>query len=58
VRALRDSDVFGNVVMLRAGAALKAAVDVWGPRPNRALLQAVKRAVDPGGTLGAGRGAV
>ena len=58
VRALRDSNVFGNVVVLRADAALKSVVDVWGPRPNRALLQAVKRAVDPGDTLGAGRGAV
>ena len=58
VGALRESGVFGNVVVLRADVALKAAVDVWGPRQNRALLQAVKRAVDPGNTLGAGRGAV
>jgi glycolate oxidase FAD binding subunit len=58
VVALRESGVFGNVVVLRADAALKAAVDVWGPRQNRPLLRAVKRAVDPGNTLGAGRGAV
>src|SRR6185503_3571880 len=57
VEVLRHSPHFGNVVILRGSAALKTAVDVWGPQGNRGrLLAAMKRAFDPNGVLNAGRG--
>ena len=56
LRALRESQLFGNVVLVRADAGLKAAADVWGPQPNAALFAAIKQAMDPVDTLGAGRG--
>jgi len=56
IERLRASDVVGNVVLLRATPDLKSIVDVWGPRSNSALLDALKQTLDPGGTLGAGRG--
>jgi glycolate oxidase FAD binding subunit len=58
VEELRRSPVLGNIVVLRASREVKAAVDVWGPISNVSLLTSVKRAVDPTGTLGAGRGPV
>jgi hypothetical protein len=58
VQQLRQSQIVGNVVLVRATRDLKAAVSVWGPRQNPALLDAVKRAMDPRNTLGAGRGPV
>jgi len=57
VEMLRHSPHFGNVVILRGSAALKTAVDVWGPQGDRGrLLAAMKRAFDPNGVLNAGRG--
>jgi glycolate dehydrogenase FAD-binding subunit len=56
VEQLRSGGVFGNVVVIRATPALKSAIDAWGPRPNRTLLQSIKKTLDPTGTLGAGRG--
>jgi hypothetical protein len=56
VGQLRASDVFGNVVLMRASPELKALVDVWGPQPNERLLASIKHALDPKGVLGAGRG--
>jgi len=52
-------EVMGHVVVLRAEAAVKDQVDVWGPPgDHQALLGAVKRAFDPAGILNAGRGPV
>jgi glycolate oxidase FAD binding subunit len=56
IARLRASPLLGNVVVARATPALKSLVDVWGPQPNARLLAAIKRTLDPGGTLGAGRG--
>jgi glycolate dehydrogenase FAD-binding subunit len=56
VERLRSHGAFGNVVVLRASTAAKSLVDVWGPQPNRATFDAIKHALDPSGTLGAGRG--
>lgn len=56
VGRLRESPVLGNIVVVRASPAVKAMVDVWGPQPNARLLADVKRTLDPGNTLGAGRG--
>jgi len=57
VAMLRHSPHFGNVVILRGSAALKEAVDVWGPQGDRErLLASLKRAFDPNGVLNAGRG--
>ena len=55
IERLRQSTVIGNVVVARATKELKALIDVWGGRQNAPLLDAIKRAVDPNGTLGAGR---
>jgi glycolate oxidase FAD binding subunit len=57
VEMLRHSPHFGNVVVVRGSAALKALVDVWGPQGDRGrLLASMKRAFDPHGVLNAGRG--
>jgi glycolate oxidase FAD binding subunit len=57
VAALRRSDVFGNVVVLRGSRELKAQVDAWGPQDDREpLFASLKRALDPNGILNAGRG--
>jgi glycolate dehydrogenase FAD-binding subunit len=56
VERLRSHGTFGNVVLLRASTAAKALVDVWGTQPNRATFDGIKHALDPSGTLGAGRG--
>jgi len=54
---LRETAAFGNVVIVRGSAALKALVDVWGPQGDRqSLLGSLKRAFDPDGVLNAGRG--
>jgi glycolate dehydrogenase FAD-binding subunit len=47
----------GSVVIERAGAALRARVDPWGPVPPAALdlMRALKLAFDPQGTLNPGR---
>lgn len=53
------SDVFRHVVVLRADAALKPQLDVWGPLGDAGGLgESVKHALDPHGILNAGRGPV
>jgi hypothetical protein len=57
IEQLRNSGAVGNLVVVRAPRALKTKVGVWKPHPRHpALLSAVKRALDPNGILGAGRG--
>jgi glycolate dehydrogenase FAD-binding subunit len=57
IEMLRNSPHFDNVVVVRASAALKGLVDVWGPQGDRGrLLASMKRAFDPNGVLNAGRG--
>jgi glycolate dehydrogenase FAD-binding subunit len=57
IERLRASRIFGNVVVVRGSAELKALVDVWGSHGNRQpLFDALKRAFDPNGVLNAGRG--
>jgi hypothetical protein len=59
VEALRQSSSFGNVVILRGSRDLKARVDAWGDHGDREpLFASLKRALDPGGTLNAGRGPI
>jgi glycolate oxidase FAD binding subunit len=58
IEQLRQSKDLGNVVVMRATTELKSMVDVWPPQPNARLLESLKRALDPNGTLGAGRGVV
>jgi len=60
VERLRSrSDVFRHVVVLRADAQSKQQLDVWGPLGDAGSLGAsVKHALDPHGTLNAGRGPV
>jgi hypothetical protein len=54
---LRASTVFGNVVIARGSAELKAQVDVWGSHGDRQpLFDSLKRAFDPNAVLNAGRG--
>ncbi len=45
----------GHVVVLRAPASLKAALDVWGPVKGVELMRRVKQAFDPGRRLAPGR---
>ena len=55
LRARRD--VVGNVVVLRASAALKSRLDVWGARNEMgSVVASLKRTFDPAGILNAGRG--
>jgi glycolate dehydrogenase FAD-binding subunit len=57
VRQLRASRIFGNIVIVRGSPELKANVDAWGSHGDRqSLLDSLKRAFDPNGTLNAGRG--
>jgi len=60
VERLRSrTDVFRHVVVLRADAALKQQLDVWGPMGDAGALGAsLKHALDPQGILNAGRGPV
>jgi len=55
VEELRRSEVLGNVTVIRATPALKSIVSVWDALPNARLVESVKRALDPGDVLGAGR---
>lgn len=56
---LRDDGTVGNVVVLRAPSAVKAAVDVWGtPGDAAPVMRAIKNALDPAGILNAGRGPI
>jgi glycolate oxidase FAD binding subunit len=45
----------GAVVVLRAPAAVRAAVDSWGPVAGLALMRRIKREFDPEGRLAPGR---
>jgi glycolate oxidase FAD binding subunit len=45
----------GSCVVLAAPAALRAAVDLWGPVPGVALMRRVKERFDPKWTLSPGR---
>ena len=57
VSRMRASGVFGNVVVLRAPADLRTRDWVWGsPGGAATVAAALKRELDPGGLLGAGRG--
>jgi glycolate oxidase FAD binding subunit len=58
VARMRGSDLFGNVVVLRAPAALKSREWVWGPALANPIAAALKRELDPQGILGAGRGPI
>jgi glycolate oxidase FAD binding subunit len=51
--------VIQHVVILRAPLEIKSQIDVWGDLGDATIvLQALKRAMDPAGILGAGRGPV
>jgi glycolate oxidase FAD binding subunit len=57
IERLRASSVFGNVVIIRGSAELKARVDVWGSHGSRQpLFDSLKRTFDPNNVLNAGRG--
>ena len=56
IARLRAAKTFGNVVVLRAPAELKSREWVWGAASAPALGAALKRELDPGAILGAGRG--
>jgi len=56
VERLRGSSAVGNIVVTRAGVDIKSKLDVWGALPNRAVVESIKRELDPHGTLGANRG--
>ena len=59
VRLRRRPDLVGNVVVLRAPAAVKTGVDVWGTLGDAApVMHAIKMALDPRGILNAGRGPI
>jgi glycolate oxidase FAD binding subunit len=58
-RLRRRPDLVGNVVILRAPADVKQAIDVWGaPAEAAPVLRAIKQALDPAGVLNAGRGPI
>ncbi|HEX7140676.1 MAG TPA: hypothetical protein VF219_22685, partial [Vicinamibacterales bacterium] len=47
----------GSATLLRASDRLKTAVGVWGPRSDAfKVIQGLKRAFDPNGTLNPGGG--
>jgi glycolate oxidase FAD binding subunit len=57
IEHLRRASVFGNVVIVRGSAELKAMIDVWGPQRDRErLFKSLKQTLDPKGVLNAGRG--
>jgi len=56
VRRLRSSSAVDHVLILRGSPGLKRSVDVWPALPNAPLIAEIKKALDPNGILGAGRG--
>ena len=58
VTRMRSSEVFGNVVVLRAPAERKSREWVWGTALANPIAAALKRELDPRGMLGAGRGPI
>jgi glycolate oxidase FAD binding subunit len=55
--ALRALPFVGHVVVGRGPTALRSQVDVWGPDDaTRTIGRSIKRAWDPAGRLGGGRG--
>lgn len=59
VEQLRATTLVGHVVVLRADAAVKQAIDVWGPIGDTARVMAtIKQKLDPAGILNAGRGPI
>ena len=59
VERLRASTWVGNVAVLRASAALKQQIDVWGPPVSACdAARALKQMFDPAGVLNAGRGPI
>lgn len=57
IDALRHAASFRHVVIVRGSDKLKSLVDVWGPLGDRErLFASLKQALDPRGTLNAGRG--
>lgn len=55
LRAAAPSPGDGTVVVLRAPAAVRDAVDAWGPVPGLELMRRVKEQFDPGRHLSPGR---
>ena len=54
--ALTAARALGHATVLSAPAALRRALDLWGPTPpDFALMQRVKTALDPEGLLLSGR---
>ena len=45
----------GHTTVLRAPAALKSVVDVWGPAPGIDLMRRLKEKFDPARRLAPGR---
>ena len=45
----------GHATLLRAPAATKAGLDIWGPVPGLELMHRVKERVDPGRLRAPGR---
>jgi glycolate oxidase FAD binding subunit len=57
LRGLREicGSFGGHVILLRAPAAVKSSVDVWGPVPGIELMRRVKERFDPDRRLAPGR---
>ena len=56
VEEMRASEVFGNVVVMRAPASLRSQDWVWGAARRSPIAAALKAELDPEGILGASRG--
>lgn len=58
VARMRESNICGNVVVLRAPAELRSREWVWGSALANPIAVALKRELDPHGILAAGRGPI